>query len=142
MYHIVHCSNCNKEGIFDVNLNITQWRDQCGCCHDLKTICEYKHSFCDVGCMMDWIETNHVQDMGMPCFACVSCLDEFSQEVKSTGWCAAHESNGPCNVCKGEKRLNRSLHTERETRYPSDDIKMTFGDVRSGVANLGLIGKP
>jgi len=109
MLQIVYCRNCNKDGLFDIQLTFTEWRKHCNCCENLKTISSDMHSFCNVDCMMEWLRVNEVEEKGLPCFSCTNLWDGFSQIVQPTGWLATFERNGPCNVCKGKKRLKKSI---------------------------------
>ena len=51
-------------------------------------------SFCSIKCLQQYLEKNEIEEKG---FLCKSC--------KSTGFAFGYETNGPCEVCKGQKRI-------------------------------------
>lgn len=94
---IVSCTQCKKEGQFDVELTFTYGVANCSE-HQLH-MSEWSFSFCDVHCMLNWLDINDVKNQGFPCQSC-----------HGSGWFAGFEQNGPCDVCNGTKRVSACVN--------------------------------
>jgi RecJ-like exonuclease len=92
MMMIIRCTLCHKEGQLDTVLNFTYKWETCNLSHGHDS--KWSFYFCGTDCLMAWLETRDVKNKGIPCQGC-----------RETGWFAGFPENGPCDVCKGTKRV-------------------------------------
>ena len=92
MMMIIPCTQCHKEGQFDVHLKFMYEWATCNLYHGHSR--EWTFYFCDIGCMFTWLESRDIKDQGIPC-----------QDCRETGWSGGFESNGPCEICHNAKRV-------------------------------------
>ena len=99
MLQIVHCDNCRKSGQFDLSITFEFVTNHCDKCYHSEST-RWRFNFCTHSCMFSWLHKNEIEEKG---FHCQSCINYENGE--STGWLGGFESNGPCHVCNGEKRV-------------------------------------
>lgn len=98
MMNLVRCDNCNKSGLFVVELSLEIGRKTCDCCHHTdKRIWTY--TFCNIDCLSAWMLDKQVNRWGVDCRDCRRIGGE------STGFYGGFESNGVCKTCDGKKKV-------------------------------------
>lgn len=103
MLMAVQCTQCGKEGGFDLHLTFTHETKICKGCHHIDQG-EWQYYFCDLGCMFKWLEKNKVKKNGFECRGCRS-----HDTKKATGFFAGFKQNGVCTDCKGKKRVKKGV---------------------------------
>ena len=94
MMYIIHCEQCEKECLFEINLTFTYWQDTCDSCRHSQYH-EWKYWFCNLDCLAKWTKEN---EEGFPC-----------QNCRHTGFNFGFEQNGTCQICKGTKRVKSKV---------------------------------
>jgi len=113
MLTIIHCDACKKSGMFDFELKFHLESHLCEKCHH-HTMDAWTYYFCNIACMMDWLQKNEIADKGIPCRDCRDLSGN------PTGFRWGFESNGTCDTCKGSMRVKGHKLQEWETRATSE----------------------
>ena len=125
MMQLVRCAQCNKTGLFELQLKFNYWRVACEHCHDSKEY-DWLYHFCNISCMFTWLEQNEIASKGFPCRDC-----------HGTGFAYGFESNGTCKICEGNKRIKERLSLFAQSGHkdvtPATFHQSTFGGVSSNI---------
>ncbi len=113
MIRIIHCTQCDKEGLFELCIEYEFTIDCCKTCHHRRSE-KWSYWFCNHACMFQWLRDNKIEEKG---FHCRWCLDWSMDKPTSTGWAGGFESNGTCTLCNGTKRAksDKDNSVERES---------------------------
>ena len=114
MITLIHCNECNKTGMFDIQFKFVLESHSCEKCSHHK-FDEWSYYFCNIPCLMSWLEKNEIEEKGFPC---KDCRD---RDGISTGWRWGFESNGVCDTCNGEKRVKG--HRKQEWEYRKEKLE-------------------
>ena len=98
MLWLIHCDQCNKSGMFDIEFNFILESHSCEKCSH-HTSEKWNYHFCNTDCLCKWLRENEIEEKGLHCKACRNC------DGKPTGWRWGFEENGVCESCKGTKRV-------------------------------------
>lgn len=109
MFTIIHCDNCKKSGMFDLEFKFNLESHSCEKCHH-HTMESWTYYFCDIVCLMDWLYQYEIKEKGFPCRDC------RDMNGIPTGWRSGFESNGKCSTCNGTMRIKGHRLQEWETR--------------------------
>lgn len=93
MLTVITCDNCNKSGSLPIKFAWNRHVRQCTSCHH-NTYSEWTYYFCDIECFNEWWKRENILELG---FLCRDC--------RETGFAFGFRSNGVCDTCKGNKRI-------------------------------------
>lgn len=91
MIKLIHCDNCDKTQL-GVTIKFTQEISRCDQ-HHIHTK-DWNFYFCNINCMMTWLNNNDIAVKGFPCRDC-----------RSTGFAYGFKQNGVCLTCNGKTRV-------------------------------------
>lgn len=114
MLTIIHCDQCRKSGMFDIEFKFNLESHLCEKCHHHEM--EYwTFHFCNTNCLMTWLRENEIEEKGLHCRDCKDL------KGKPTGFRWGFESNGICTTCNGTKRVKNHRLQEWEHRLTSEE---------------------
>jgi len=90
MFTVIHCSQCDSEGMFKLSLKVDIEVKSCPSCRHIN-VKNWTFYFCDMVCMLKWLKKNKYK---------ISC-----QDCRETGYESGFKENGICKTCLGKKMV-------------------------------------
>lgn len=94
-YDLIKCTECDKSGIFDIQLSFEYQQKVCDKCHHVDNYF-WQYYFCKTDCMFNWLRKNNIETEGFPCQSC-----------RETGYAFGFQQNGICKTCNGTKKVKK-----------------------------------
>jgi|SRR3989304_5619764 len=102
MLQMIHCTQCNETGSFDIHIEFTPETEFCEHCRHAERR-TWSYYFCTRACMFKWLKEKHVEKEGFPCRDCHSV-----STGEATGFAFGFKENGVCKTCRGKKCIKQA----------------------------------